>query len=131
MGIPIAIDQKPLQTPLQVIIKGGGVGERLKPAVLKTVRPERVSGVQIPPPPPLNQRLALVERIAFSDPASDCAARYHSLITTSYWTYLTRSSSLHIDPSKIAFPRICCCIAQLSGLKPINVAGKRMGLQSK
>jgi hypothetical protein len=29
------------------------VGERLKPAVLKTVRPERVSGVQIPPPPPL------------------------------------------------------------------------------
>ncbi len=35
MGIPIAIDQKPLQTPLQVIIKGGGVGERLKPAVLK------------------------------------------------------------------------------------------------
>src|SRR5712691_9227051 len=30
----------------------GGVGERLKPAVLKTVRPERVSGVRIPPPPP-------------------------------------------------------------------------------
>jgi hypothetical protein len=24
----------------------------LKPAVLKTVRPERVSGVRIPPPPP-------------------------------------------------------------------------------
>ena len=35
-----------------VKIKGGGVGERLKPAVLKTVRPERVSGVRIPPPPP-------------------------------------------------------------------------------
>src|SRR5882762_4462883 len=33
-------------------IRSGGVGERLKPAVLKTVRPERVSGVQIPPPPP-------------------------------------------------------------------------------
>ena len=31
----------------------GGVGERLKPAVLKTVRPERVSWVRIPPPPPL------------------------------------------------------------------------------
>src|SRR5205807_9033272 len=30
----------------------GGVGERLKPAVLKTVRLERVSGVRIPPPPP-------------------------------------------------------------------------------
>src|SRR5882762_3230155 len=30
----------------------GGVGERLKPAVLKTVRPERVSWVRIPPPPP-------------------------------------------------------------------------------
>jgi Phage integrase family len=34
-------------------IKNGGVGERLKPAVLKTVRLERVSGVRIPPPPPL------------------------------------------------------------------------------
>ena len=33
-------------------IKNGGVGERLKPAVLKTVRLERVSGVRIPPPPP-------------------------------------------------------------------------------
>ena len=28
------------------------MGERLKPAVLKTVRLERVSGVRIPPPPP-------------------------------------------------------------------------------
>jgi hypothetical protein len=28
------------------------VGEWLNPAVLKTVRPERVSGVRIPPPPP-------------------------------------------------------------------------------
>jgi hypothetical protein len=38
------------------------VGERLKPAVLKTVRLERASGVRIPPPPPrlrttLNMRL--------------------------------------------------------------------------
>src|SRR5207245_3327130 len=30
----------------------GGVGERLKPAVLKTVRLARASGVRIPPPPP-------------------------------------------------------------------------------
>ncbi len=35
-----------------VRIRDGGVGERLKPAVLKTVRLERVSGVRIPPPPP-------------------------------------------------------------------------------
>ena len=34
-------------------IKNGGAGEWLKPAVLKTVRLERVSGVRIPPPPPL------------------------------------------------------------------------------
>jgi hypothetical protein len=33
-------------------IKNGEVGERLKPAVLKTVRLERVSGVRIPPSPP-------------------------------------------------------------------------------
>ena len=33
-------------------LENGGVGERLNPAVLKTVRPERVSGVRIPPPPP-------------------------------------------------------------------------------
>src|SRR6202522_4475202 len=32
--------------------KSGGVGKRLTPAVLKTVRPERVSWVRIPPPPP-------------------------------------------------------------------------------
>src|SRR5258706_6344385 len=37
---------------MQVKIKNGGVGEWLNPAVLKTVRPERVSGVRIPPPPP-------------------------------------------------------------------------------
>ena len=33
-------------------LKFGGVGKRLTPAVLKTVRPERVSWVRIPPPPP-------------------------------------------------------------------------------
>jgi hypothetical protein len=32
----------------------GGVAEWLKAAVLKTVRLERVSGVRIPPPPPLS-----------------------------------------------------------------------------
>ena|ERR1700730_52276 len=41
---------------MAVIIGNGGVGERLKPAVLKTVRPERVSGVRIPPPPPLHKK---------------------------------------------------------------------------
>src|SRR5260370_28896322 len=44
--------QMPLPPAECVRIKNGGVGERLKPAVLKTVRPERVSGVRIPPPPP-------------------------------------------------------------------------------
>jgi hypothetical protein len=42
---------------MAVIIGNGGVGERLKPAVLKTVRPERVSGVRIPPPPPSQSHL--------------------------------------------------------------------------
>ena len=37
---------------LPVKLERGGVGERLKPAVLKTVGPERVPGVRIPPPPP-------------------------------------------------------------------------------
>src|ERR1039457_2683891 len=31
----------------------GGVAERLNATVLKTVRPERVSWVRIPPPPPI------------------------------------------------------------------------------
>ena len=38
--------------PVNVRIYCGGVGKRLTPAVLKTVRPERVSWVRIPPPPP-------------------------------------------------------------------------------
>src|SRR5579862_3089600 len=42
--------------PVKLFVPGG-VGERLKPAVLKTVRPERVSWVRIPPPPPLSQHL--------------------------------------------------------------------------
>jgi hypothetical protein len=35
------------------------VGEWLKPAVLKTVRLERVSGVRIPPPPPASLSFSL------------------------------------------------------------------------
>jgi hypothetical protein len=35
------------------------VGEWLKPAVLKTVRPERVSWVRIPPPPPASLDISL------------------------------------------------------------------------
>src|SRR6266436_3664392 len=45
--------QMPLSPAECVRIMSGGVGERLKPAVLKTVRLERVSGVRIPPPPPV------------------------------------------------------------------------------
>src|SRR5580658_200900 len=37
----------------------GGVAERLKAAVLKTVRPERVSWVRIPPPPPVSLGFSL------------------------------------------------------------------------
>src|SRR5271168_2761669 len=54
---PLHCHQKSLFLPLQVIIRGGGVGERLKPAVLKTVGPERVPGVRIPPPPPSLKKL--------------------------------------------------------------------------
>ena len=36
----------------------GGVGERFNPAVLKTVGPERVPGVRIPPPPPHSHRIS-------------------------------------------------------------------------
>ena len=43
----------------RAILEGGGVGEWLKPAVLKTVRPVRVSGVRIPPPPPENAKVDL------------------------------------------------------------------------
>ena len=42
---------------LPVRLGNGGVGEWLNPAVLKTVRPERVSGVRIPPPPPYSRQL--------------------------------------------------------------------------
>ncbi len=35
-----------------MITSCGGMGERLKPAVLKTVSPARGSGVRIPLPPP-------------------------------------------------------------------------------
>src|SRR6266481_4756511 len=49
---------------LPVKLGSGGVGEWLNPAVLKTVRPERVSGVRIPPPPPSNPVLHDFERSA-------------------------------------------------------------------
>ena len=41
------------------------MGERLKPAVLKTVSPERGSGVRIPLPPPLFLYRALKFRASF------------------------------------------------------------------
>ena len=44
---------------MPVKLRSGGVGEWLKPAVLKTVRPERVSGVRIPPPPPRSLAFSL------------------------------------------------------------------------
>jgi hypothetical protein len=49
---PASLSREPRGEWLQDIIKSGGVGERLKPAVLKTVGLERASGVRIPPPPP-------------------------------------------------------------------------------
>jgi hypothetical protein len=50
-----------------VKLETGGVGEWLNPAVLKTVRPERVSGVRIPPPPPLiaSKRLATMVQAGY------------------------------------------------------------------
>src|ERR1700687_4733423 len=64
---------------LQVILRNGGVGERLKPAVLKTVRLERVSGVRIPPPPPAILSHELCHRVVPARPSfifrpsrSDC-----------------------------------------------------------
>ena len=56
------------------IIAGGGVGERLKPAVLKTVRPERVSGVRIPPPPPCS--FVFVLRVLVHRRGAACATPY-------------------------------------------------------
>src|SRR3979411_2550684 len=47
-------------------IKNGGVGEGLNPAVLKTVRPERVSGVRIPPPPPYSHQIIFSEVLSES-----------------------------------------------------------------
>src|ERR1700751_3122157 len=50
-------------------LKFGGVGKRLTPAVLKTVRPERVSWVRIPPPPPASPAFPSVSLIS-SKPAN-------------------------------------------------------------
>ena len=56
---PASLSREPREAGLQDIIKSGGVGERLKPAVLKTVRLERASGVRIPPPPPASLGISL------------------------------------------------------------------------
>ena len=53
----------------------GGVAEWLNATVLKTVRPVRVSGVRIPPPPPLSSQRSLgVEENPSLIQAGDCAA---------------------------------------------------------
>ena len=64
----------------------GGVGERFNPAVLKTVGPERVPGVRIPPPPPLSRQVSFsvlenAENTVFPRKISDVAVRKgpHSL----------------------------------------------------
>jgi hypothetical protein len=44
-------------------LETGGVAEWLKAAVLKTVRPERVSWVRIPPPPPEFREPFNLERV--------------------------------------------------------------------
>ena len=46
-------------------IENGGMGERLKPAVLKTVSLERGSGVRIPLPPPSRFSSDLTVRFSF------------------------------------------------------------------
>src|SRR6201984_1698190 len=51
-------------------LKFGGVGKRLTPAVLKTVRPERVSWVRIPPPPPASRFLPSVLPAPCSSPGT-------------------------------------------------------------
>ena len=69
---------------MAVIIGNGGVGEWLKPAVLKTVRPERVSGVRIPPPPPLlksHQRSTpLFQFQAISEPENILVSNFISAV---------------------------------------------------
>ena len=52
----------------------GGMGERLKPAVLKTVVPARVPGVRIPLPPPFKLFIInYIHRIpSFVRPAAAC-----------------------------------------------------------
>ena len=64
----------------------GGVAERLKAAVLKTVRPERVSWVRIPPPPPKFSRffqLVNLGRIVFHRDATSSGTREGSSYSAS------------------------------------------------
>ena len=46
-------EKAPFGLTIKSVPPCGGMGERLKPAVLKTVEPERAPGVRIPLPPPL------------------------------------------------------------------------------
>ena len=55
-AIPPNVQQHFRRIPQVVDYQCGGVAEWLNAAVLKTVRPVRVSGVRIPPPPPLNSK---------------------------------------------------------------------------
>ena len=55
----------------------GGMGERLKPAVLKTVSPERGSGVRIPLPPPISATTRRLTRPASAPEMSSRRARHH------------------------------------------------------
>jgi hypothetical protein len=73
-----SLSREPREAWLQDIIKSGGVGERLKPAVLKTVGLERASGVRIPPPPPwlMNvQRTWLLRRLGRRPSPEKCEAK--------------------------------------------------------
>ena len=58
-GLSISLAKLQLTLYLLRFIHSGGVGEWLKPTVLKTVRPERVSWVRIPPPPPASLGIPL------------------------------------------------------------------------
>src|SRR6267378_4603264 len=75
-----------------VRIVGGGVGEWLKPAVVKTVRPERVSGVRIPPPPPVfcilkafDSKFQLSVRLSLGQ--AGVIARTHPCHARLHWKY--------------------------------------------
>jgi hypothetical protein len=93
----------------QVIIRNGGVGEWLKPAVLKTVRPERVSGVRIPPPPPRSHALSpfqfvLAENANVPPIISECreSQRLTFLSHTNISAYLRGLAYLRLKKGELA-----------------------------